>query len=100
MSELEWMKIFGDNLRDMLIENDMSQNELARAIGVSQATVNRYIKGQIMPSTKVLVNICHVLDADDEWIKVSFTDKKKNQITKLLRIENISEVEIIENDIQ
>lgn len=39
---------------------------------------------------------CHVLDADDEWIKVSFTDKKKNQITKLLRIENISEVEIIE----
>lgn len=64
MSELEWMKIFGDNLRDMLIENDMSQNELARAIGVSQATVNRYIKGQIMPSTKVLVNICHVLDAE------------------------------------
>lgn len=64
MSELEWMKIFGDNLRDMLIENDMSQNEFARAIGVNQSTVNKYIKGQIMPSTKVLVNICHVLDAD------------------------------------
>lgn len=52
---------------------------------------------QLVGDTELL---CHVLDADDEWIKVSFTDKKKNQITKLLRIENISEVEIIENDIQ
>ena len=42
--------------------------------------------------------VCHVLDADDEWIKVSFMDKKKKQVTKLLRIENISEVEIIEKD--
>lgn len=40
--------------------------------------------------------LCHVLDADDEWIKVSYVDKKKNQITKLLRIEYIEEVEEIE----
>lgn len=39
---------------------------------------------------------CFVLDADDEWIKVRFVDRKKNQIIKLLRIENISEVEIID----
>ena len=50
---------------------------------------------QLVGSTELL---CQVLDADDEWIKVSFTDKKKNQITKLLRIENINEVEIIEKD--
>ena len=52
---------------------------------------------QLVGSTELL---CHVLDADDEWIKVSFTDKKKNQITKLLRIENISEIEIFENGIK
>ena len=34
--------------------------------------------------------------ADDEWIKVQFTDKKKKQVTKLLRIEHIDEVEILE----
>ncbi len=39
---------------------------------------------------------CLVLDSDDEWIKVRFTDKKNNQITKLLRIEHIDEIEIIE----
>ena len=52
---------------------------------------------QLVGSTELL---CHVLDADDEWIKVSFADRKKNQITKLLRIENISELEIIESAIQ
>ena len=52
---------------------------------------------QLVGSTELL---CHVLDADDEWIKVSFADRKKNQITTLLRIENISEVEIIKSAIQ
>ena len=40
--------------------------------------------------------VCNVLDTDDEWIKVQVINKKKNQITKLLRIENIEEIEILE----
>ena len=39
---------------------------------------------------------CLVLDTDDEWIKVQFVDKKNNTITKLLRIENIDEIQIME----
>lgn len=39
---------------------------------------------------------CQVLDADDEWIKIQYEDKKKGLITKLFRIDNIEEVEIIE----
>lgn len=38
---------------------------------------------------------CLVLDCDDEWIKVQYTDKKQNVITKLLRIENVDEVELL-----
>lgn len=39
---------------------------------------------------------CLVLDADDEWIKIRFTDKKKNAVTKLLRIEKIDGIEVTE----
>ena len=39
---------------------------------------------------------CLVLDSDDEWIKIRFTNKKDKQITKLLRIENVDEIEVIE----
>lgn len=38
---------------------------------------------------------CIVLDADDEWIKVRFNDKKNNQITKLFRIDHIEEIEMM-----
>lgn len=39
---------------------------------------------------------CTILDADDEWMKISYIDKKDKQITKLLRIEAIDEIEIEE----
>ena len=38
---------------------------------------------------------CYVLDADDEWVKIQYEDKKKGSITKLFRIDNIAEVEMI-----
>lgn len=43
---------------------------------------------------------CLILDTDDEWMKVRFTDKKKNQVTKLLRIENIDEIELLDEESQ
>ena len=39
---------------------------------------------------------CMILDADDEWMKICYTDKKNKQVTKLLRIEAIDEIEIEE----
>lgn len=39
---------------------------------------------------------CTILDADDEWMKICYTDKKNKQVTKLLRIEAIDEIEIEE----
>lgn len=47
-----------------------------------------------------MVMSCLVLDTDDEWMKVRFTDKKNNQITKLLRIENIDEIEIVSMELK
>ena len=37
---------------------------------------------------------CKVLDCDDEWMKVQYTDKKGNTIMKLIRIECVNEVEL------
>ena len=43
-----------------------------------------------------LVNemMCTVLDADDEWIKFTYTDKKNNIKTKILRIDSIENIEL------
>lgn len=39
---------------------------------------------------------CTVLECDDEWIKISYTDKKEKKFIKILRIDDISSVELIE----
>ena len=38
---------------------------------------------------------CEVIDSDDEWIKISFKDKKGIEKMKIIRIENIQEIELI-----
>lgn len=39
---------------------------------------------------------CTVLEADEEWIKISYTEKKGNIKTKILRIDEIDGVEMDE----
>ena len=41
--------------------------------------------------------LCHVLDYDEEWLKIRFLDKKNQEITKLIRVEDIEHIEILEN---
>lgn len=38
---------------------------------------------------------CLVLDVDDEWIKLSYKDKKGCSKTRILRIDLVSSIEII-----
>lgn len=38
---------------------------------------------------------CTVLDTDDEWMKITYTDEKNGQKTAVLRIDSIEKVELI-----
>ena len=62
MSELEWMDIFGDNLRDALKDARMSQRELAEATGLHETTISRYIHKTLFPSLQAVINIAYALD--------------------------------------
>ena len=69
MSEVEWMDIFGDNLRDILKEQNMSRRELAQVLGVSEATISNYINKKQMPTMEVIVNMAYELSMSiDELI--------------------------------
>lgn len=71
MTELEWMDIFGDNLKDMLKDYGMTQKDLANETGLSKSTISQYINKQKVPSMKAIVNIANVLDiTTDELINL------------------------------
>lgn len=57
MTEQEWMDIFGDNLRDILVEYGYTQEDFADVIGSTRSTINRYLNKQQMPSLKNAINM-------------------------------------------
>lgn len=74
MTELEWMDIFGDNLREMLKEANMTQKELADAANVEESSISRFIRKERFPSLKSVINISYALDCDLSDL-VDFGDK-------------------------
>ena len=80
----------------LLIQGAVSSGE---TLCEMDGKLNEFIRSalQLVGSTEMK---CLVLDTDDEWMKVRFTDKKNNQITKLLRIENIDEIEIVSMELK
>ena len=64
MSELEWLEIFGGNLKEIIEESGYPQIEVADETGLSQTTISRYINGKQMPSVKAIVNLAYILNCD------------------------------------
>ena len=62
MTELQWLEIFGDNLKDMMDSAGYTQRDLADDTGLSEATISKYINKQQMPGVKSLISIAYVLD--------------------------------------
>ena len=44
------MTIFAQRLKELRLENNLSQNKLAKQLGISQAAINKWEKGIIIPT--------------------------------------------------
>ena len=62
MSQQEWLDIFGDNLANILEEEEISQKELSRLTGLSESTISKYINKLQMPTVRAIINISYALD--------------------------------------
>jgi transcriptional regulator with XRE-family HTH domain len=49
-------------LQEWLLDRNVSQSELARAIGVAPSTVTKYVQGTRIPRREVLIKICEHTD--------------------------------------
>ena len=66
MSEIEFIDIFSDNLRELMLEHNRTQMELADEILVNRSTITRYLNKSTMPSIKALINLSIVFNCDIE----------------------------------
>ncbi len=60
-------EIISLNLKEEIEQSGKTKTEIARAIGVSNATVSQYLSGRIQPSLYTLSKLCTFLNcsADD-----------------------------------
>lgn len=54
-------------LREAIRQSGLTQAEIARRLGVTSNTVNKYMKANKFPSLETFANLCKILDvsADD-----------------------------------
>ena len=64
ISEVEFIDIFADNLREVMKEVGITQAELADEAGINRSTISRYLNKQRLPDLPSLLNICFILECD------------------------------------
>lgn len=61
MSEIELLQLFSTNLRELMKEEKITQEDLANEIGIDQSMISRYVNGQSLPSLLTTIKIADVL---------------------------------------
>ena len=62
------MNKLSERLVEVLKANGISQNALAKKIGMSQGVVNNYCTGKREPSLDVLILICKALNESSDYL--------------------------------
>lgn len=85
---------FGRKLQSLLLENKISQRQLATKIGVTEAAVSRYINNLQMPRPDILSEIATVLNTTTDYLlgkeTTPYNLKNMEKYNKLIENKRIS----------
>lgn len=62
------MKEIGKRIKELRLEQNMTQTDLAKVVGVATNTVTQYEKGTSKVSIDVLVNLADVLGVSTDYL--------------------------------
>lgn len=68
---------FSERLIDKMIEKEIKQKELSAALGTTQQTISRWIKGINEPNLTDLIRICILLEEDPNFM-LGFDEVNEN----------------------
>ena len=91
------MNNFRERLDDLLIDNNMSKNQLASQINVSPETIYGYYKKNLLPEIKIAKRIADLFNCSLDYLfglTVQLTNKDVMEAIRV-RIENISQADFV-----
>lgn len=69
-------KIFVKRLLELLDENDITQIELAKSIGITNVTISRYIGGERKPRIEIVVKMAEFFHVSTDYL-LGLTDNRE-----------------------
>lgn len=88
------MIYFGTRLKELRIAYNLTQAQLAQAIGLVKSSISSYEKGLKYPSVEVLIKLCNYFKVSSDYLlgisdykeinKYYITEEQREIITKLL----------------
>ena len=84
----------GDRMKEKLQECHMTQKELARKAGVTEAAISHYIKGDRIPRSVILSRIATVLGTNLEYLSEGIPQNYSDEIgyAKRLIARNVAQM--------
>lgn len=65
---------FGLRIRELRKTLEMTQNDFAVRIGLTQNTITKYETGLRSPSNQIVISICREFNVNEEWLKTGNGD--------------------------
>lgn len=62
------MNSIGQKIEELLEEQNMSQRELSKKVGITEATMSRYINGLRVPKADILSKIANALNVTTDYL--------------------------------
>ena len=75
---------FGQRISLLLNENNMTQTQLAKKLGITEATVSRYISGLRFPYIEIAIDMSKIFKVSIEYL-FGLTDERENINCKIIK---------------
>jgi len=90
---------FKERIKEARVKKGLSQNQLAKAIGVHVTNISRYERGENRPTSDVLTKLANELDVTADYLMDgSMDDKAQSSISDKELLTQFQKVSLLSNE--
>lgn len=90
--------MIGDNIKQIRLENKLTQQKFAERLGISQSTVATIEGNKGAPSDQLIISICREFNINREWLETGEGEMHKPQANLSLE-QMLSEMNLTDDEI-
>ncbi len=87
------MNDFGERLKDLRVQNDMTQEDVASKLFVTKQAVSRWENGNCLPDVATLGKLAEIFDVNIDYLLIGNDNVKIEKEIEIVEKEKIVEVE-------